>query len=225
MPGHEDLPGCLARLHRAVLAGQDLSAAPAAALAPLLDLQALTLSLRSARGDLELLWFDPANPLGPALDDLQTTLGEGPNWDALRTGRTITVPDLATEPQARWPAFTPAAARTPARAVITTPLRMGVATPGILTGYRTDPGPFPPGQRHDINRFARIALDLLLHTTPASLDLHRAEVHQAAGYLSVRLHLSVDQALLRLRAHAWHHNRTLRDVARDILAGRLSLEN
>ncbi|MEW2529197.1 ANTAR domain-containing protein [Streptomyces sp. NPDC047071] len=220
-----DLTRLLSRLRRAVLAGQDLSAARAAAVAPLLDLNALTLSMRSAQGSLELLWFDPANALGPTLDDLQYTLGEGPNWDALHTGRTITVPDLASHPQSRWPAFTPAAARTPARAIITTPLRMGVTTPGILTGYRTSASPFPPGQRDDIDRFARIALDLLLHTSAASLDLHRAEVHQAAGHLSVRLKVSVDQALLRLRSHAWHHNRPLREVAHDILTRRLTLDD
>ncbi|WP_320782098.1 GAF and ANTAR domain-containing protein [Streptomyces sp. CRN 30] len=221
----------VARLRRAALAGGDLSAASPADTARLLGVQALTLSLRSARGSLELLWYDSADTLGTALDDLQFTLGEGPVWDALRTGRTVTVPDLREVPAARWPVLVPAAGRLAARSVIAAPLCLGVVTVGVLTGYRAAAGPFPAGQVDRFDLFSHVALDLLLHTPLASLatgnppvaglDLHRAEVHQAAGVLSVRLDLPVDQALLRLRTHAWRHDRPLLEVARAIVAGRL----
>ncbi|MDJ0340384.1 ANTAR domain-containing protein [Streptomyces sp. H10-C2] len=45
-------------------------------------------------------------------------------------------------------------------------------------------------------------------------DLHRAEVHQAAGILSVRLDVPLPEALVRLRAHAYTSDRPILDVAR-----------
>ncbi|MGY0017552.1 ANTAR domain-containing protein [Streptomyces sp. YJ-C3] len=221
------------RLRRAARDGQNLSAVPAATAARLLHLDALTLSFISSGGHLELLWADPADPMGPVLEDLQYTLGEGPTLDAVRTRRTVTEVDLSAT--ARWPLFTPAACRTPARAVIATPLLLGVIAAGALTGYQTTPGPFPTEQQRNMARFAQVALDLLLSTPPAAmttetglqangLELHRVEVHQAAGVLTVHLGLPIEDALLRLRGHAYRHGRPVLDVARDILAGRIELE-
>jgi hypothetical protein len=49
----------------------------------------------------------------------------------------------------------------------------------------------------------------------------RAEVHQAAGMASVQLGVTVIDALARLRAYAFVHDRALADVAADIVARRL----
>jgi ANTAR domain-containing protein len=51
---------------------------------------------------------------------------------------------------------------------------------------------------------------------------HRAEIHQAAGMVSVQLDLSTAQALARMRAHAFVHNRLLIQVAHDVVARRLA---
>lgn len=130
-------------LYRTADTGGDLTDAPAAEAARLLRLDALTLALRSRRGMLELLWADPADPLGPELEDLQYTLGEGPTLEAARSGHAVIETDLGAAPNDRWPLFAPAACRTPVRAVIAVPLLLGVATAGVLTGYRTAPGPSP----------------------------------------------------------------------------------
>ncbi|MFI2242140.1 ANTAR domain-containing protein [Streptomyces chrestomyceticus] len=86
-------------------------------------------------------------------------------------------------------------------------------------------------RRHDFTRFARVALDLLRHTPPLSLAtgsdglvLHRAAIHQTAGILSVHLGASIDAALPRLRAHAWHHDLPQFHVARAVFTGRLHLD-
>jgi hypothetical protein len=42
---------------------------------------------------------------------------------------------------------------------------------------------------------------------------------------AVHLGLSVDEAILRLRAHAFAAGRSLRDVAADVVARRLRLES
>src|SRR4051812_32739108 len=222
----------LEHLHQAARAGRDLSAAPAATAARLLRLDAVTVSLLPARGAPELLWTDPADRFGHTLEDLQYAVGEGPTWQAARTGHAVTVPDLtAAAATRRWPAFAPAAARTRARAVIAVPLCRDGVSVGALTGYRTIPAPFPDGQQRDCTLFARAAVDLLLQTPPESwgtdadgVDLYRAEVHQAAGMLSVHLRVGVEQALLRLRAYAWRSDRSLGDVAHDVVTGRLRLD-
>ncbi|MEU7256212.1 ANTAR domain-containing protein [Streptomyces rimosus] len=217
-------------LYRTADTGGDLTDAPAAEAARLLRLDALTLALRSRRGMLELLWADPADPLGPELEDLQYTLGEGPTLEAARSGHAVIETDLGAAPNDRWPLFAPAACRTPARAVIAVPLLLGVAIAGVLTGYRIAPGPFPDGQYQDFTRFARVTLELLLHTPTHALasgtqgpDLHRAAVHQAAGVLTAQLDVTIDEALVRLRAHAWRHDLPLLHVARGIIAGSLRL--
>jgi hypothetical protein len=50
-------------------------------------------------------------------------------------------------------------------------------------------------------------------------------VHQASGMVAAQLDISVAQALIRLRGYAFGHNRLLADVARDVVARRLRLEN
>ncbi|MEU6260866.1 ANTAR domain-containing protein [Streptomyces sp. NPDC047043] len=50
-------------------------------------------------------------------------------------------------------------------------------------------------------------------------NLHRAEVHQAIGILSVQLGLSIDQARARLRAHAFAAEQPITETARQIIAG------
>jgi hypothetical protein len=46
-------------------------------------------------------------------------------------------------------------------------------------------------------------------------------VHQAAGMVAVQLGVSVGQALVRLRAYAFSNDRSLADVARDVVAREL----
>ena len=48
-----------------------------------------------------------------------------------------------------------------------------------------------------------------------------AEIHQATGMVLVQLDISATDALARLRAHAFVHQRLLIDVARDVVDRRL----
>ena len=49
-------------------------------------------------------------------------------------------------------------------------------------------------------------------------------VHQASGMVAAQLEVSVGQALIRLRAHAFGNERTLTDVARDVVDRRLRFD-
>ena len=230
-----DLSILLTSMQQAAHAGKGLSNISAARSARLLGLDALTLTVLTARDRLELLWYDYVDRLGPDLEDLQYTLGEGPTPDAARLRYTIVEPDLTVTPLARWPVFLPAVLRTSARAVIAVPLSLGAVRAGALTGYRVTTGPASSQQIRDIFAFAQAALALLLQfplesvTTGVShngpFPLHRVEVHQATGILAVQLNLRLEQALMRLRAYAYSHERPVLDVARDVIAYRLHLDN
>ncbi|MEW2387054.1 GAF and ANTAR domain-containing protein [Streptomyces venezuelae] len=230
-PTPEDaLDTFLTRAQRAVRTGDGPGTTIPRGAAGLLDLDALTLNMLALGDHLELLWSDPAEGLGPVLDNLQYTLGDGPALDAARQARTLAEPDLSAVDQARWPLFLPAADKIPVRAVIAVPLSLGAATIGVLTGYRTTPGPLTPVQLHGLHRLGRIMLHLLhneLTGTGADTDasgsvrLYRAEVHQATGFLANELGITMGQALLRLRAHAAAHDQPLTDLARGLLDRRL----
>jgi hypothetical protein len=63
-----------------------------------------------------------------------------------------------------------------------------------------------------------------VHELLAGEPAHWAEVHQATGMASVQLDVSMDEAFVRLRAHAFADGRSLREVARDVVSRRLTLE-
>jgi AmiR/NasT family two-component response regulator len=54
--------------------------------------------------------------------------------------------------------------------------------------------------------------------------MHRAEIDQATGMLTVQLGVPVAEAFIRLRAYAYGEDRRLADVASDIVARRLRLD-
>lgn len=54
-----------------------------------------------------------------------------------------------------------------------------------------------------------------------TVDLHRAEVHQATGVLSARLGVSLAEALDRLRSQAYTSGRSLTETAQDIIQQQL----
>ena len=119
------------------------------------------------------------------------------------------------------------------RAVFAFPLQIGTARAGALDIYRNGPGTLDQAALTQAETFADIAMGLLLDTQTANgvdagADLdnalaHRLEVYQAQGMVMVDLGVSLDEAMARLRAHAYAHNRSLTDVARDIVGGSLRL--
>ncbi len=81
--------------------------------------------------------------------------------------------------------------------------------------------------------FAQVALLQLLDagrsldgdTTPSLddvLDGDRAELYQAQGMVMVQLGVTLPEAMSRLRAYAFTHERRLRDVAEDVVARRIT---
>jgi hypothetical protein len=184
------------------------------------------------------------DPVCEELAELQLTLGEGPCHDVLASAAPVLAADLGdAESGRRWPAFTPEAREHGAGAIFAFPLVVGAIQAGVMGMYRRSVGPLRGDQLGDLLILADIATVLLLdslgeggaraadgHGDDAFLEgqspdlaLHRAEVDQATGMLTVQLGVSITEAFVRLRAYAYSENRRLADVARDIVARRLRL--
>lgn len=176
-----------------------------------------------------------SDPISEAVEELQFTLGEGPCLDAFSSRRPVLSDDLHGAGSTRWPIYAAAATEHGVSAVFAFPLAIGNSCLGALDVYRTHTGPLAPAALAGAVSFAAYATTILLEgqeqaspdEPPPGLDdalSTRFEVHQAQGMLTVQLGVGLDQALARLRAHAFAHGRTLVDVARDVLDGTLLLE-
>ncbi len=166
------------------------------------------------------------------IEELQFRTGEGPCLDAHRSGHAVVEADLART--SRWPMFTPEALSGGIAAVGALPLRVGSAGFGALDLYRDEPGSMTPGMLADAQVVADIATALVLDFQAGAThgldsvieDLfeHRVVVHQATGMASVQLGVSLSDALVAIRAHAFATERTVRAVAAAIIDRTVRLE-
>lgn len=167
------------------------------------------------------------------IEEAQYTLGEGPCVDAHRLGKVVAEPDLGAV-GSRWAEFSRQALGAGARAVFGYPIRLGVARLGALNLYRDQPGPLSDDQHADALVVADVAARAILADQAAASDRGLGVgiqgdlnmwgvVHQAAGMVSVQLDISVADALMCLRAHAFRNDRSVAAVARDVVERRLQL--
>jgi len=172
---------------------------------------------------------------GGRIEELQFSLGEGPCNDAFASRRPVLEADLAGRGMARWPIYAPAAQRHGVRAVFAFPLQIGAARLGVLDLYRKLPGALSVEELDAALTFADVATTMLLEAqqmappgaAAAGLDEaleSHVELHQAQGIVMVQLGVSLAQALAVLRAYAFADERDLAEVARDVLTGRLRMD-
>ena len=183
------------------------------------------------------------DPAAEQLAELQLTLGEGPCHDVLASAAPVLAADLGDAWSGqRWPGFAPPAVRLGAAALFAFPLSIGAIRAGVMGLYRSSPGPLAgtrlgdvlvladaatmlllDGLRHNGDDAAAAAGGLPVHGQSPDLALHRAEIDQATGMLTIQLGVGIAEAFARLRAYAYIHDRRLADVASDIVARRLRL--
>jgi hypothetical protein len=123
-----------------------------------------------------------------------------------------------------------------AAAVYAFPLQMGAARVGVMDLYHVQPRFLESGELRDALLLADTTTLLLVGGEAASLDHpnpgavegllseregYRAEIDQATGMISVQLGVGIEEAFVRLRAYAYARDRSLTDVARDVVARRL----
>lgn len=172
------------------------------------------------------------NDVSDLIEQLQYTLGEGPCVDAHNQNRVVLEPDLADAGSRRWFAFSPRAVEAGVRAVFAFPLQVGAVRLGALDVYRDGPGPLTDEQHADglvmADVIARWVLEMQSDAPAGAVaaelesgaDFHFV-VHNAAGAVSVQLGVGITEALVRLRAYAFSHDRPLRDVAEDVVNRKL----
>ena len=164
--------------------------------------------------------------------ELEVALAEGPSVDA-SLGRTSIA--YGEELELRWPRFGEIAWELGVHAVAALPLDSGRAhAVGSLSGI----GPPMPAQRGDLRGLRKVAEALdegvlrssnLVCVTDSelpSLEMFESAdfqpaLHQAAGVLSGQKGWDVGGAIALIRAHAYAEDRSVAEVAEDILAGRL----
>ena len=186
---------------------------------------------------------EPAGVVGTsaaaiALCRRQFTLGEGPSVHAARSGMPVLVPDLAAE-SAHMPMIVADPVARDVGAIFAFPLRVGGALVGVMTGSRSVPRPLTEEQHTDALIVATLATIALLQLEAdaslghvgmrfESLPDPTAALHDvvqiAAGMVSEQLGVSIVEALVRMRAHAFGSDLALLDVARRIVARELLLE-
>jgi hypothetical protein len=206
---------------------------PASAWARVLGAEGVALTLLvGAERTPEPMWCHPE--LSARFEELQFTLGEGPAPDAIRTGSPVLEPDLDRVRPERWPALLSAAAKLGVHGVCCFPLGIGAIRVGVLTVLCDGKRGLGAQQCADAGALAAALTSAFLGgdarrdgdgsalgvPEPAS-GLHRPAVHQATGMISVQLGVSMQEALLRLRAHAYGSERPLGEVAQDVVARRL----
>ncbi len=210
---------------------------PARLCARALGAEGVALSLLvGADRTAEPLWHYPE--LSARFEELQFTLGEGPGPDAVRSGSPVLEPDLAWVRAERWPVLLPAARGLGVHGVCCFPLGIGAIRIGVLTVLCDGGRRLSQQQFTDATALTAVLTGALLDgdgrgggvpglgVVPESPSvLRRAVVHQATGMVSVQLEVSIQEALLRLRAYAYSSERPLRDIAADVVARRLRFDD
>ncbi|MDQ1696467.1 MAG: hypothetical protein QOJ03_1820 [Frankiaceae bacterium] len=190
------------------------------------------ISMVTSTGNREVVYT--TDDISSQIENLQLTLGEGPCVDAQASGMPILVGDLEAPGDIvvdRWPTFLEGAKAAGARAVFAFPLRVGAINLGALDMYRTAPGELHGEAFPGALMAAEAAAIALLHLQtdedgrfPDDLTDHttyNARVHQATGMIKVQLDVTMQEALLMLRARAFSLARPVEEVAADVVERRL----
>jgi hypothetical protein len=168
-----------------------------------------------------------------AVEHLQFTLGEGPCQDAFRLGRPVLTADLASAARRTWPGYAPAAQELGVAAVFAFPLGSGPTGVGVMDVYREHTGSLTSEVFAVALAFCEAATVALLDAQEKAQDVGESDleeglsgfvVYQAQGMIHVQLGIDVSEAMARLRAYAFAHNRSVSEVAADVVARRLVLE-
>jgi hypothetical protein len=186
------------------------------------------MSASAMRGTTSQIPVFGSDPTARSLEDLQFAVGEGPCVDAYTSIAPVLVADLGGH--GAWPAFTPPAVDIGVAAVFAYPLHVAGVCIGALDLYADRPRRLGPDEAAGGALIAAAASRLILAMVApgsafggrlAATASVRNPAHQASGMVAVQLDVAPDVALDALRAYAWLHDRSLDDVAAEVIARRL----
>jgi hypothetical protein len=176
-----------------------------------------------------------SNEVARLLLDTEIQLGVGPGVEACRTNVACDEEDLLAPGNGHWMAYAPAAVALGARAVFGFPVGIGAVRIGALMLYRERPGPLDDLQESDAYLMASVVGRAVLATwagaprTELTSELALAlsfdfSVHQAAGMVAVQGKMSLSDALVALRAHAFGTGASMTALADSVVRRATSFE-
>ena len=205
---------------------------PAGFCRPFLDMLPVSGASVSTLGELlgsETL--SASDELAARLDELQFDLGEGPCWDAVGTGRPILEPDIRGRSRSVWPAFSAAIIEADVSSIFAFPLAVGPLRMGAVDLYSIVPVELDRRQAGQADAMAAVVgrhvLRQALNAVGRDGDdtgnaYSRRLIHQATGVVLAQLDLSADDARIVIHGYAFAASRSMKEVAQEILDGRLN---
>lgn len=168
----------------------------------------------------------PAETVAAAGDtrfaERELDVGQGPSWDAVRD-RSLVVADLLSV-GATWPLLADVALGLPPAKIAAAPISFAGMTVGVVEVTVPSDHVIPPADHLRIadlaGSTALLLMALALHDSglESSQNQHsRRVVHQATGMILRAFHISANDALTLLRAHAFTLGVPVADVADDIV--------
>ena len=164
------------------------------------------------------------------LDELQFDLGEGPCWDAMRSGTAVLQPDIRETGRHRWPAFAASIKPEEVSSVFAFPLSVGPLRFGAIDLYSRAPVSLDDTQAQQAGMMADAVSRHVLRRALIAIGIEpdnggnaysRRLVHQASGMVLAQIDVSAEDAQLVIQGHAFAGERSMMDVAEDIIDGRL----
>lgn len=183
--------------------------------------------------------FDPiasSDSLAQYLDEQQFAIGDGPTFDAQRSDIPVSTHDIfAHHAREKWPAFSAIAHRREIGGIFAFPLRVGHAYIGVLTVYRTKTGDLTAAEFADGLILASIATAELVSHQAGALASDQSDILEpglydqsslqlAAGMVAEAMNCSIVEGLVRIRARAFADELPVTEIARQIVARKLTLE-
>ncbi|MFJ9540049.1 ANTAR domain-containing protein [Streptomyces sp. NPDC101225] len=198
----------------------------------LLDVTAIGVIMVDTRG--RLVDVTASTHTAHQLEEAQIEFDEGPSKDCCRQHEQVGPVDLTRQAAAeRWPRFTKAARTAGFAAVAAIPLRLREEVIGAVNVFHALPVGLHPASLRLGQALADAATIGILHQRLAQDQAERVGqlqtalnsriiIEQAKGALGAQLDISPDIAFDRLRAHARSNRRSLTDLCRLVVEGRVS---
>ncbi|WP_165491715.1 ANTAR domain-containing protein [Egibacter rhizosphaerae] len=197
----------------------------------LLPVEGAGVLLRDSEG---VARFATANDeLGCAIEEIELELREGPCLEALNRGQQIAIPDLTEDTS--YPAFNERAVAAGLKAIYAVPLHLRDQTLGVVDLVASQPAQLGDTDLATAQMLADIAVAYVVnsraYTEQAELSKQlqealnsRVVIEQAKGRLSAWLEIDTGEAFEVLRDYARAHRRPLREVAEQVIVGKLRLK-
>ena len=191
----------------------------------ILDASAAGILLLAPDGELEVV--ASTSERSHLVELMQLQAGEGPCTESVASGRAVSVRDIRAIDQ-KWPRFRAGALEQGFRSLHAVPLRLRAETIGSLNLFWDEPGTMDEGDATVAQALADLAtVGILQECTIREGHIARAQlqhtldsrvlIEQAKGVIAQSHGIDMDAAFAMLRQYARGNQRSLAEVAGDVV--------